>query len=59
MTKDAECKEQPTGKLDPAPNLFKDRLDAGPSKPETIIEIVKVTVTFDQIKKFFRRIFRC
>lgn len=35
------------------------RLDAGPPSPEKQIVLVKVTVTFDQIKKFFRRVFKC
>jgi hypothetical protein len=34
-----------------------ERLVYGPSKPETVIEIVKVTFTFDQVKKFFRKLF--
>ena len=51
MTKTADHKQDPTGKL-------VGRLDAGHTKPETVIEIVKVTFTFDQIGRFFKRLFR-
>jgi hypothetical protein len=48
--KNVDHKQDPTGKL-------VGRLDAGHTKPETVIEIVKVSVTFDQVKKFFRKLF--
>ena len=50
-TTPADFKDDPTGKL-------VGRLDSGPTKPETVIEIVKVTFTFDQIGRFFKRLFR-
>jgi hypothetical protein len=35
------------------------RLDSGPANRDPAKKIIIVTVTFDQIKKFFKRVFKC
>ena len=36
-----------------------DRLDSGPASKDPVKKIIMVTFTFEQIKRFLKRIFRC